>query len=367
MKLSRNMAALLLALIGIGVPAWIALAAPDLGPTTTREPTDTALAAQPPRTLVDTGLYADPTTFAIRADALEFAPQYPLWTDGASKRRWIVLPEGAHIDASSPDAWRFPVGTKLWKEFAFGRRVETRYMELGADGAWAYASYVWNAAEDSAERAPERGVRGIVETTDGARHDIPARMDCLACHEATPTPVLGFSALQLSADRDPLAPHAQPASRELVDLDDLISRGLVRNLPATLAARLPRIAARSPRERAALGYLHGNCGGCHNAHGPLAQLGLDLAYSVEHGSNATRTALDAPTRYRSPHTSSLRLASGAPDESLLVQRMASRDPLLRMPAIGSKLVDEQALELLREWIANDLAPTQLSANNTPRR
>jgi len=33
--------------------------------------------------------------------------------------------------------------------------------------------------------------------------------DCRACHEGRTTPVLGFSALQLSPDRDPNAPHAQ--------------------------------------------------------------------------------------------------------------------------------------------------------------
>ena len=43
----------------------------------------------------------------------------------------------------------------------------------------------------------------------GARYTIPAQDDCRACHEGAPVPVLGFSALQLSPDRDPLAPHAE--------------------------------------------------------------------------------------------------------------------------------------------------------------
>ena len=42
----------------------------------------------------------------------------------------------------------------------------------------------------------------------------------------------------------------------------------------------PRIGAPGSRQRAALGYLHGNCGGCHNAEGPLAPLGLVLAHSA---------------------------------------------------------------------------------------
>ena len=39
---------------------------------------------------------------------LAFAPQYPLWTDGAAKRRWISLPPGTAIDASDPENWVFP-------------------------------------------------------------------------------------------------------------------------------------------------------------------------------------------------------------------------------------------------------------------
>src|SRR5687767_4053533 len=69
----------------------------------------------PPR-LADTGLYV-PGTLRVRADNQPFSPQYALWSDGASKRRWIHLPAGAFIDASRPDAWEFPAGTKLWKEF----------------------------------------------------------------------------------------------------------------------------------------------------------------------------------------------------------------------------------------------------------
>ena len=46
-----------------------------------------------------------------------FTPAFELWSDGATKRRWIYLPPGSRIDTRDPDAWRFPTGTKLWKEF----------------------------------------------------------------------------------------------------------------------------------------------------------------------------------------------------------------------------------------------------------
>jgi len=70
---------------------------------------------KPPQTLQQTGLYADFATLRVDPDHLAFAPQYPLWTDGAAKRRWISLPPGTSIDGSDPDAWVFPTGTRLWK------------------------------------------------------------------------------------------------------------------------------------------------------------------------------------------------------------------------------------------------------------
>ena len=134
----------------------------------------------------------------VRGDNIAFAPQYPLWSDGTSKRRWIYLPPGAAIDASRVDAWEFPVGTRLWKEFGYDRRVETRYIERLADGSWRFAAYVWNKEGTDAVLAAEDGAVLPVSAAPGGRYVVPSRNDCLACHEGPSVPVLGFSALQLS-------------------------------------------------------------------------------------------------------------------------------------------------------------------------
>src|SRR5262245_9039318 len=72
----------------------------------------------PPQKLSDTGLYRDPVTRTIAAEARVYSPQYPLWTDGATKLRWVALPKGSAIDAKDAEAWRFPVGTRFWKQFS---------------------------------------------------------------------------------------------------------------------------------------------------------------------------------------------------------------------------------------------------------
>jgi len=314
----------------------------------------------PPR-LVETGLYAGPGAETLTRGVRTWTPQYPLWSDGATKRRWILLPPGRSIDASDPDAWVFPAGTRLWKEFSFeGRRVETRYMERRADGTWLYATYRWNADGTDAVRAPATGVPAAVRLTGGSAHDLPSVGDCEACHGAGRSPVLGFSALQLSPDRDPLAPHAESPPADALDLASAVRAGLLRRLPRTLLETPPRIQARTDVARAALGYLHGNCASCHDLRGELASVGLDLTQRVAPGPDAgpLATAVDVPARYQPPGADEpmLRIASGRPERSALLHRMSSRAPADQMPPIATHRIDADAVDLVRAWITT-LEPT----------
>jgi hypothetical protein len=135
-----------------------------------------------PGRLSDTGLYVEGSISRVQPHVLAFTPQYPLWSDAATKRRWVRLPPGTAIDASEPDAWKFPRGTRIWKEFSHERRVETRYIERLADGTWRYATYVWTPDGSDALLAPERGSELMLVPTARA-YRVPSRDDCRACHE----------------------------------------------------------------------------------------------------------------------------------------------------------------------------------------
>jgi len=315
-----------------------------------------------PQHLRDTGLYADASMSQLREGVLAFSPQYPLWSDGAVKHRWIYLPPGTSIDASRPDAWDFPRGTKLWKEFRHGRAIETRFIERAANGEWRFASYVWTADGQDALLAPAGGIREIpAAEAPGARYAIPAEDDCRACHEGAPVPVLGFSALQLSSDRDPLAPHAE-AGAAAMDLRSLVARGALKNLPSELLAHPPRIEAANPEERAALGYLHGNCGNCHNDDGPLAVLEMTLAQRVGSASpdSVLRSVVDVRSDFRGAGGVA-RVAPGHPGASVLALRMRSREPLQQMPPLGTAAVDTEAMSLIARWIES--LPNQTERTN----
>ena len=80
-----------------------------------------------PARLSEAGLFTDASMTTAGGEYRPYTPRSELWADGATKRRWVRLPEGATIDASNIDDGSFPVGTELWKEFTVdGRRIETR-------------------------------------------------------------------------------------------------------------------------------------------------------------------------------------------------------------------------------------------------
>jgi mono/diheme cytochrome c family protein len=313
-------------------------------------------AAAAPERLSETGLYDDGGRVDTRN--LAFVPQYPLWSDGAAKSRWIYLPPGATIDVSDIDAWQFPVGTKLWKEFAWaGRRVETRMIWKSATDTWVFATYVWNDEQTEARLAPEDGVPDVVEIAPGKRHSIPGVNDCRSCHQSSPAVVLGFNALQLSDDRDPLAPHREPDRPGAVTLKTLVKANQLRPERPDLVVRPPRIRASDPTARAAMGYLSSNCGGCHNSRGPLARLGLNLLHNVGGHDGAPEPAMLTTINSRgrfvvpgvAPDSSSL-ISPGAPARSALLYRMKSRRPSSQMPPLGTLVADDAAVALVRSWV-----------------
>ncbi len=327
---------------------------------------------EPPASLRETGLYRDWEAKAVDPANLHFTPQYPLWSDGAVKSRWILIPEGQFVDAQDADCWEFPVGTKFWKEFRVGRRrVETRYIERTTEG-WQFAAYLWSPDESGAPLASERGAQAAAEVAPGVRHRIPSRWDCRTCHEGRPVPVLGFNALQLSRDRDRNALHAERPAPGDVDLDLLVKRGLVRGLAPALRRKPPRIAARSATERAALGYLYANCAMCHNARSSLADLGFSLDTPAARRSgdeDALLTAVGRPSRFGLPGAApglSERVRAGDPDASVIALRMESRNPALQMPPLGTQLVDGLAVRLVRQWIAEELDGRNLTDHHSAK-
>ena len=289
----------------------------------------------PPTGLAATGLCFDTACTQYASDVHEFKPRWQLWSDGAVKRRWIYLPAGTTIDTTDNDYWRFPVGTKLWKDFVRdGVRVETRYMEKTGpgDADWLFVPYIWNAAQTVA--VP---ITGGATNVNGTGHDIPAANVCVKCHGNIKSRVLGFQTFQLDYDA--------PAGN--IDLVDATAAGW-------LTTAVPhRVVPGNAQQLAALGYFHANCGHCHNSQSPLVNR---PSFRIETGyiasvadTKAYRTTVNV-TGTTAFGGATIIAKPGDPDHSIIITRMLSTDPNKRMPWLGGEIADPTGLATIRAWI-----------------
>jgi len=309
-----------------------AVETPDAAPEDAHPHTDAALEdATPyvgPALLSETGLYVNTASHALAAGVIAYEVQYPLWADGAEKLRYLSIPVGATIDGSDLDAWQFPVGTRAWKEFrANGRRIETRLLEK-LDSGWRMIAFVWDETETDAMAAPAGAMNAR-----GTEHDVPPAADCKKCHRGAADGLLGVAAIQLGP----------------TGIADLVARGALAPL-AALAYAPP--GAGTTQE--VLGYLHANCGHCHNDRHPAGRneslrLFLTATATRVEDTPLYRTTIGTPTRHEFEGTT-VAVVPGAPASSQLFVRMRSRVSDAQMPPLATERADDAALQAIQHWI-----------------
>lgn len=289
-----------------------------------------------PELLSETGLYVAGSTEDLAPGVHPYEPRYVLWSDGAEKQRYLFLPAGSQIDTSDMDAWRFPVGTKVWKQFSRdGKRLETRLFWKTTPTRWRKVAYVWNEGATDATAA-EHGAPNVHGTT----HDVPEEGACDSCHEGRPDFLLGVSAIQLA--------HAGSGTT----LASLAAAGLLTDPPDR------DLAPPNDPTWNALGYLHANCGNCHNQKSLVwGRVELDLWLTpAEVGGPASATRSYQSTvgvAITEPVVGSaitLRIAPGQPAQSMLIERMKTRGSELAMPPTASEQVDDDGVAAISAWI-----------------
>jgi hypothetical protein len=303
-----------------------------------------------------TGLYAERSATIYTSDAAPYTPGVTLWSDGAEKQRYLYLPRGTSIDTTDMDAWKFPVGTKAWKEFRFGGRlVETRLFWKQDATTWASGTYIWNQENTSAPL--DTGTKPTILPTG---YEIPTAKDCGKCHHGGADKLLGVEAVALSLP-----------TAEGVTLGSLAGSGFLSSPPLETSSTLPEDA--TGKAGAALGYLHANCGmPCHSTRGLGEETNLVLriragellsvAGAPATGLDARATDAYAATVGKSPTTASVaqqfpstvRISPGHHDQSL-VWLLSHRRGAYQMPPLVSHLVDDAGTQRLADWI-DALAP-----------
>ncbi len=299
-----------------------------------------------PATLAETGLYASTdSTDQVAPYVHLYETKYPLWADGAGKERYIFIPRCSTIDTNDMDHWEFPVGTRLWKHFSVdGQRVETRMLHRYGSGNddWLYATYGWDAQKPDDPRAAVAVLHGS-PNANATLHDIPDPSACPSCHGKLPEKPLGFSAFQLS--------HLGAG----LNMQRLSDWGWL-SLPARQGFAVPG----TPVQQAALGYLHGNCGGCHNRDSAIPRenpmrLRLLVSQTEYAATDSVLTTIGVPTINAYPELHGKpRIDPQAPSNSAIYLRMSDRNKF-PMPPLATKFPDtDGGVANVTGWI-NSLA------------
>jgi hypothetical protein len=334
-----------------------------------------------PTLLSQTGLYTDVQAGTLAPGVYPYKPTYALWSDSAAKKRWAYMPAGGKIDTGDPDFWQYPPGFKLFKEFtrndAQGKpvRVETRMiLKLGQGKSdWYMMGYKWRADGSDADAVPMGE-----QNTGGTAHDIPTKEQCGSCHNSMQDNALGFTSLQLNHDLDAMDPAGS------INLAKVIQMGWLSEAPDPAKVKLPGTAA----EQNVLGYLHANCGICHNSAGHVYQTSTTLDLWT-HTMGGVRTSVQtlqaylsmlcdewpgdgnthnkydpissctanrltgAPTETTAAGVVAKRITPGLPMMSAIHQLMSQRGAMFsmtQMPPVGTEDVDTAGLAALDAWI-----------------
>jgi uncharacterized repeat protein (TIGR03806 family) len=276
----------------------------------------------------------------------------PLFSDYASKLRFLKLPAGQSVSYNPDSVLQFPVGTAIVKTFYYpidernpkkGRRLmETRVLLHEAKG-WVALPYIWNKEQTDAVLEVAGG-SDQVSWIDGAgkkqsfEYQVPNMNQCKGCHER-------------SGEMTPIGPSV----RQLNDghqLQNWETAGLLRGLPKDHIPALVNYSdASASLDDRVKAYLDINCAHCHNPTGPARSSGLYLTWDSK-----DRTAygfFKAPVAAgRGSGNLSYDIVPGKPEQSILHYRMASRDPGVMMPELGRQLTHHEGVELVRSWIAS---------------
>lgn len=285
----------------------------------------------------------------------------PLFSDYAHKLRFFKLPEGKTVAYREKEVLDFPVGTFLIKNFYYlkdetqpeqGRQImETRLLLHEANGWKTLPSYIWNEEQTEAYLTVEGGTKNVTWLNEQGEqqrlaYSIPSQTLCKSCHvnnsELTP---IGPKVRQLNRTYD----FASGNQNQLSHYADL---GLLTDLPTLSSVRKSPVwddPSTGSLHGRALAYLDMNCAHCHSKGGPGNTSALHL---TEFETNEFNLGIDKHPIAAGKGTGGrpYDIVKGEPENSIMVYRMESTNPGEMMPEVARKLVHQEGVALIKEWI-----------------
>jgi uncharacterized repeat protein (TIGR03806 family) len=257
-----------------------------------------------------------------------------LFTDYAEKQRLIKVPVGFKLTAINDELPDFPDGTILVKTFYYfndkrdatkGKKIiETRLL-IKSNSKWSAGTYKWNEAQTEALLITSGNDTPVSWTdNDGISkriaYHIPANNECATCHNSNNSII-------------PIGPKLRNLNMDVIrngsslnQLNYLQQEGILNNVSPTSFSKMPDWKNTAlPLQDRARAYLDVNCAHCHNDKGFCQNVNLYLGYGVPFNETNIRSKGKRISNFMSKK---------------------------RMPLIGTTVMDEEGLNLIKAYIKN---------------
>ncbi|MBP0902575.1 SO2930 family diheme c-type cytochrome [Mariniflexile gromovii] len=319
--------------------------------------------------LSDYGFFNQPLNKLIPANnqVVPYELNSPLFTDYASKKRFIWLPEGSQLSyVKDESVFNFPNGAVIIKNFYYKNEelkteediiIETRLLiKDEKTKQWKTLPYIWNEEQTEAYLyILGKDIDLIIERNDADnkqiafKYSVPNINMCKNCHVKDQTIVpLGPTPRQLNMKhvfQDSIVKNQLAYLKDNKMLKDLDNLDAVHKFPNYLD---PNSGSLNERARA---YLDVNCAHCHQDGGSAKTSGLHLVYSE---TDQYKLGINKPPVAAGKGSGNLSydIVEGKPNESILLFRMKHLEPDIVMPEIGKNLVHTEGVKLIDAWIAS---------------
>jgi uncharacterized repeat protein (TIGR03806 family) len=349
----------------------------------------------------------DPTTNP-NAGGVIFDLTTPLFTDYATKYRFVFVPEGEKIEYNENEVLNFPVGSVIVKTFTMpvdtsareGAEVviETRLL-IHRENGWVARPYYWNPGSGATDASLSISSKTVsVTTTHNGNpmtfdYIVPSQASCLSCHAVQSaglpkiTLPIGPKARFLNRDYDYnsgsalIQTEAETANQLTYWAEHGILSGLpnVATVPVTPTYRdgdeagLANMSEAEVQD-AAEAYLDINCAHCHRAGLTIAEIelgdGSNVADSYRGAAGSTGVHLEYNRNFEDDQAKfgvcKTPVAGGhndypqdvvpsRADLSYLRFRVETTDSRHKMPELGRVTTHGEGVSLISAWI-NQMDP-----------
>jgi len=336
-----------------------------------------------PPLLSETGVYTNTPNRIPAPGLIPYVPITPLWSDGASKSRYLAVPNNGgvitpnqQITFAPTGSWSFPAGTIFVKNFDLVvnttnasvplQRLETRLLVRDVNGAVYGVTYKWRADNSDADLLTSSLNEAILITNATGISTqtwyYPSPADCLTCHTPVANYVLGVNTRQLNGNQT--YPATGVTDNQLRTLNRLglfnpaFDEAGITNFEQ-LASLTNLSASLQQRSRS---YLDANCAQCHQPGG--TGITFDARYDTP---LAEQDITNYPAAFSLGYDHACIVKAEDVWRSMIWERMNTTNATAKMPPLARNLIDTNGVAVMGQWINSlpglpALAPPGITPN-----